>query len=987
VTPGDAEPPWPESGSVLPGASRNAPDGEQWQRVRALFEDAVERDEGEWPDVLAAAPEEDRELLSRLLAADRSTEPLLDRSPDELAADVFSEEEPPPQRIGPYRILGILGRGGMGQVFRARHDEEPGAEDVAIKLLRRGMDSEDILRRFRAERQILARLTHPNIARLRDGGITTDGRPYVVMECVQGSPITTHCETHGLSLESRLRLFAEVCSGVEHAHAHGIVHRDLKPRNIVVSDGSGSPAGSTSARATVKLLDFGIAKVLEPDGMDLTVAHTHTGSRFMTLEYASPEQIRSGPLGPASDVYSLGVVLHELLTGRRPHDLAGLAPSEVERVICESPPKRLTSEGKGVPSALQAIILMALRKEPERRYGSAGELGDDVRRFLAGEAVRARGDSLPYRVRTFVRRRTVALALLAAVIGMSAGLGGFLLSRGGGAPPAGAAAALDQLAIAVLPFDYAGPEGQEYFADGLVDVVNAQLAGLPGLRVISPDRSAGRGGPAGTPREIATELGVEYLLAGSVSFDGTGDPSGRVVVESRLLRVADDSVVWSQAFEHTMVQFLAVQSVIAREVARALRLDGTDGAWAARGAVGTSDLEAYRLYLRGNDFIRFNEDEERLRLAEASYLAALARDSTFGEAWAKLSTVHTQLWFHRYDASGERLESAQQAAERALRNHPDLPETHYALAYYQYQGRGDLRQAQRYFEQALEFQPNHVRALFGLASVLRRQGRMEEALARFQELTVLEPLDANYVFSAAFTQQLLRNYPESERLYDDVMRRASDLPMLYFTRAHLALGQTGSVAEARRVLMEGAGAAVDNDHTRFLQANLDLMAGRYREALATTAAWRLEVLDAQALYTPVSWLRAAAYRGLGEADSARAQEQVALRILEARVDSHPEDARAHGALGRVYATLGRPDEAVRSAKRGKELTPLGRDAILAPFRMEDLAAVYVLNGQLEEAIAELESLLSVPGMLSPGHLRADPLWAPLLDHPRLPADR
>jgi len=952
----------------------------QWQRVRAIFENVVEHDESEWPALLAATPEGDRELLARLLAADRTTEPLLDRSPDELAADLLPGEEPLPQRIGAYRVLGFLGRGGMGQVIRARRDDLPDAEDVAIKLLRRGMDSEDVLRRFRAERQILARLTHPNIARLLDGGITPDGRPYVVMECVQGSSITTHCQSGELSLEARLRLFVEACSAVEHAHEHGIVHRDLKPRNIVVGE------GSTSAEGTVKLLDFGIAKVLEPDGLDLTVAHTHTGSRFMTLEYASPEQIRSGPLGPASDVYSLGVILHELLTGRRPHDLAGLGFSEMERVICETPPERPTSAGRSLPSALQAIVLMALRKEPERRYGSAGELGDDLRRFLGGEAVRARGDSLPYRVRAFARRRTVALALLVAAIGMSVGLGGFLLSRAGGPPLAGTAAALDQLAIAVLPFGYAGPEGQEYFADGLVDVVNAQLAGLPGLRVISPSRPEHREQDARPAGEIGSELGVEYLLAGSVNFEGSGEPSGRVVVESRLVRVADDSVIWSQAFEHTMVQFLAVQSIIAREVARALGLGGTDLAWAARGATGTADLEAYRFYLRGNDFLRFNEDEERLRLAEASYLAALARDSMFGEAWAKLSTVHTQLWFHRYDASEERLESARQAAEHALRNHPDLPETHYALAYYQYQGRGDLRQAQRYFEQALEFQPNHIRALFGLASVLRRQGRMEEALARFEELTLLEPLDANYVFSAAFTQQLLRNYPESERLYDDVMLRASDLPMLYFTRAHLALAQTGSVAEARRVLMEGAGAAVDNDHTRFLAANLDLMAGRYREVLATTAAWRLEVLDAQALYTPVSWLRAAAYRGLGEADRARAQEQVALRILEARVDSHPEDARAHGALGRVYATLGRPDEAVRSAMRGKELTPLGRDAVLAPFRMEDLAAVHVLNRQLDAALSELESLLSVPGTLSPRHLRADPLWAPLLGHPRFPAD-
>ena len=971
--------------SAAPGATGSgAPpypvDSERWRRVRTLFEDAVERDPREWPDLLSATPEGDRELLARLLAADQTSDPLLDHSPDQLATDLFSAEEPFPERLGPYWILRFLGRGGMGQVLLARRHDGSVDEDVAIKLIRRGMDSEDVLRRFRAEQEILSRLTHPNIAGLVDGGITTDGRPYFVMECVEGSPITTHCEENGLSMESRLRLFAAACSAVDHAHERGIVHRDLKPRNIVV--GKGDPP----TKGTVKLLDFGIAKVLEPGGMDLTLARTRTGFRLMTLEYASPEQIRSGPLGPASDVYSLGVILHELLTGRRPHDLAGLDLAEVECVICETPAARPRSEERSIPASLQAIVLKALRKEPERRYASAGELGDDIRRFLAGEAVRARGDSVRYRVRTFIRRRTVALALVLAAVGMSIGVGGMLLQRGGGAPPALAGADENPLTIAMLAFEDAGPEEEAYLADGLTDAVSAQLAGLPGLRIVPVSRSVPRTDTARTASDMGGELGVEYLLTGSVRFERPTDPSGRFVVVPRLIRVADDRVVWTRTFDHAMPHFFGLQAVIAREVAGALRVEVTDLAWAARGATGTADLDAYRFYLRGNDFIRFNEDEERLRLAESSYLAALDRDSTFGEAWAKLSTVHTQLWFHRYDASAERLEWAREAAERALRNHPDLPETYYALAYYQYQGRGDLRQAQRYFEQTLDIQPNHVRALFGLASVLRRQGRMEEALARFIELTILEPLDANYVFSVAFTQQLLRNYPESERLYEEVMRRASDLPMLYFARAHLKLGQTGSVTEARSVLLEGIGAAVDNDHTRFLRAKLDLMGGRFQDVLTTTDAWGIEVLDAQVLYIPVAWLRAAAYRGLGETDRARVEEQIALRLLEARVNADPQDARAHGALGRVYATLGRAEAAVESAARGTELTPLTRDAVIAPFRMEDLAAVHLLNGQFEEAIAALESILAVPGMFSPQHLRADPLWAPLLGHPGLPTD-
>ena len=960
-----------------------APDAEEaalFRRVRALFESAVERDEADWPGLLNAASADERALLAKLLAADRRSESLLDRSPDELAADLIPPGELVPERIGSYRIVRWLGRGGMGQVLLARGSDGACQREVAIKLVRRGMDSEDVLRRFRAEHRILATLSHPNIAELLDAGIADDGRPYFVMEFVPGSPIVSYCEAHGVSMEGRVRLFATACSAVEHAHGHGIVHRDLKPRNIMVA-ATASPDGGT-----VKLLDFGIAKVLDPDVLDLTMARTNTGSRMMSPEYASPEQMRGGPIGPASDVYSLGVVLYELLTGRRPLDLRGAAPADAERLVSNAPPVSFDGD-REVPAALQSIVRMALRKEPERRYASAGDLCDDVRRFLRGEAVHARGDSLGYRVGSYARRRTAGLALLVAMTGVVIGGAGFLTVRHGTAPTSGAAGAADPLAVAVLPFDYTGPEGQEYFAADLADVLNAHLAGLPALTVVTHGRAVTERAGDPTARDLGAELGVAYVIDGTARYERPTEPSGRVVVAPRLIRVADGAVVWTRTFDHTMVQFFALPAIIAREVGRSLRVEVTDAEWAARGAAATADLEAYRFYLRGNDFLRFNEDEQRLRLAEASYAEAVARDSTFAEAWAKLSATHTQMWFHRYDPSDERLARAREAAERALRLHADLPESYYALGLYLYQGQGDLRQAQRYFERALELQPNHVKGLLGLANVLRRQGRMEEALTYFERLTVLDPLDVNHTFSAAFTQQLLRNYDESERLYATVLQHGPDLPMLHVTLAHLRLARTGSIDEARSVLAQGAGAAVDNDLTRSVAVNLDLMSGRYREVLLRTAAWKMDVLDAQTGYVPVSWLRAAAYRGLGEPDSARVQEQIALRLLEERRGSHPGDARVHGALGRVYAALDRDAEAIESARRAVELMPRSRDAVLAPFRMQDLAAVYVMTGRNEDALSTLDSLLSIPGMLSVQHLRADPLWAPLREHPRFPAAR
>jgi eukaryotic-like serine/threonine-protein kinase len=542
------------------------------------------------------------------------------------------------------------------------------------------------------------------------------------------------------------------------------------------------------------------------------------------------------------------------------------------------------------PAALRSIVLMALRKEPERRYATAGELGDDVRRFITGEAVHARGDSIPYRVSAFVRRRSVGLALGVAAVAvmMAAVVGGaavtVLGSRGTSAPIAPAAASAP-VSIAVLPFDYTGPEGQEYFADGLAEVVHDQLATVQGLTVVAHSRAVQYRDAESTPQQIGAELGVTYVLAGSVRFERPTEPSGRVVVMPRLIRIADDSTVWDRTFDQTMVRFFALQSAVARDVSQALRLATDPAPTSSRAA--TADLEAYRFYLRGNDFFRFNEDEARLRLAESSYLEAVARDSTFAEAWAKLSATHTLLWFHHYDRSDERLDRAREAAERALRLHPGLPESYYALGMFLYQGRGDLHQAQRYFERALELQPNHANSLFGLAFVLRRQGRLEEALVYFEQLTVLDPLEANHLFSVAFTRQLLRHYEAAEPLYAAAMRHAADLPMFYAGWARLRLSRTGSVDEARSVLAQGAGASLDNDFSRYVAADLDLMSGRYREVLLQTTVWKTDVLDAQTLYVPVAWLRAAAYRGLGERDSARVHEQIALRLLEQRVASQP----------------------------------------------------------------------------------------------------
>src|SRR5881398_1411326 len=335
----------------------------------------------------------------------------------------FSDEEvgekseilSPGELIGSYRILREIGRGGMGAVYLAERADQEYEKQVAIKLIKPGMDTDAVLRHFRNERQILASFDHPNIARLFDGGTTEDGLPYFVMEYVEGLPINEYCAAHKISLVDRLKLFREVCAAVSYAHRHTVIHRDIKMSNILVtSDG------------TPKLLDFGIAKILQP-GAGPEALMTMTGVRPMTPEYASPEQVRGEPVTTASDVYSLGVVLYELLTGRSPYHFTSRSPSDVVREITNTEPPRpstvvsnnnqqseITNQ-KFLRGDLDNIVLMALRKEPERRYQSVEQFSEDIGRHLAARPVLARKDTIGYRAGKFVRRNKVATAAASSV--------------------------------------------------------------------------------------------------------------------------------------------------------------------------------------------------------------------------------------------------------------------------------------------------------------------------------------------------------------------------------------------------------------------------------------------------------------------------------------------------------------------------------------------------------------------------------------------
>jgi len=411
---------------------------DRWREVDVVFQEALERPADDRPSFLLRRCGDDttlRRAVEALLEANEEAEGFLERPVEDVCrlpwTEVFEATADPSEgtqareprdrtgeQIGPWRLARTIGRGGMATVYLAERADGLFDQQVAIKIIRRGLDTEDVIRRFLAERQILAGLRHSNIARLIGGGTTPDGLPYLVMEYVEGKHLTTYCDERAASLEERIRLFIEVCRGVHHAHQNLLVHRDLKPANILIT-----PEGQ------VKLLDFGIAKILDTaDGRSGTL----TGFQPLTPEYASPEQVRGEAVTTASDVYQLGLVLCELLSGRRPYEVRALSPARIERAITEASPTRpsgLVDEdaarrrGTGpvelhrrLRGDLDVITLKALRKEPGARYESVAALIRDLERHLEGLPIEARPASILYRARKLLRRRPWVAPAAAAVL-------------------------------------------------------------------------------------------------------------------------------------------------------------------------------------------------------------------------------------------------------------------------------------------------------------------------------------------------------------------------------------------------------------------------------------------------------------------------------------------------------------------------------------------------------------------------------------------
>ncbi len=753
---------------------------ERWQKIELIFQTAIDLTSAERQIFLQEQCQEDLQLKSeveKLLADSENAHSFiespvwtdsrfLNSSAKKVISDSLEEESKEFEhetligtQIGVYRLTKEIGRGGMGAVFLAERADGEFSQTVAIKLIKRGMDTDFIVRRFRHERQILATIEHPFIARLLDGGTTSEGMPYFVMEFIEGETIYNYCDNHRLNLTERLKIFQKICSAVEYAHEQKIIHRDIKPSNILVT-----------RHNEPKLLDFGIAKVLDPDLIHESVNPTASMMRLMTPDYASPEQVRGLEVTPSSDIYSLGILLYELLTGHRPYNFAGRALHEVSQVICEVAPKlpskiiakeeNLLPQYSGLngvfakvrstsPSDLQKqlsqnldnIVMKALAKETSERYSSVKEFSDDIARHLRGQNIEAK---------PFTQNSKLTNLPLQTPTAMKS--------------------------LAVLPFKFLNlvkteETGDKFLGVGLADALITRLSKVRSFVVRPTSSILPFNENLSDPIQSGKQLGVDFILDGNIK-----KANDRLRVTIQLLNVAENSTIWATSIDEVLADVFTLEDTLSNKVIEALLPQLTGSEREEISKRGTEIPEAFEHYLRGRYYFNtFTEDG--LAKAFVEFHNAISSDPNYSHAYTGIADYYIWLGIIGVLPPLECFQPAIKSATKAVEIDDKSSKAHATLGFALHAGNYDWGKAEHHLTRAIELNPNNATAYVWYSIVLFTEGRFSEGLEMARRGISLDPLTPFNQHNLGWGFYFARRYEEAEKQYKKVVQ---DFPNYVF---------------------------------------------------------------------------------------------------------------------------------------------------------------------------------------------------------------
>ena len=876
---------------------------------------------------------------------------------------------------------------------------------VVVKVLPPELAAGVSIDRFKREIALAARLQHPHIVPLLSAG-EMEGVPFFTMPFITGESLRARLARHGeLPVSESLRLLREIASALAYAHQNGVVHRDIKPENVLLAGGGSGDHAGPGRMATAMVADFGVAKAVataresgngnresehprDPSTPDsrfpIPDSFTSLGVALGTPAYMSPEQATADPrTDHRADLYAFGVLAYEILTGQTP--FGKRSPSELLAAHVTEAPRPITDVRPNLPPALAALVMRCLQKRPADRPQSAGEILQSLDEITTPSAGTAPTTALPAtatpqappppNLRVGGRRNVTATVIVIATIALVFGTAAVAIWRS--KSPTRVAVADDRAQrIAVLPFENLGDSADAYFADGITDAVRGKLTALPSLEVIARASSVQYRSTSKPPAEIARELGVRYLLTGTVRWAKGAGRASRVQVSPELVEVQPDGAAasrWQQPFDAEMADVFRVQGEIASRVAEAMRLTLGVADQARLVEVPTNDPVAYDAFLRAEAmFTAGATSSAEMRRIIAEYERAVGRDTTFVDAWARLAGARALLYANGVPTP-ELAKQAREAADRALRLAPTRAIGHRALASYYMNVERDPRRALTEVEAARAATPNDATVLSVLSGVYSAIGRFEDAVKSARAAERLDPRAMLPLQQLRTALSALRRYREVREVADREMALAPNLSSIE-DRVIVSLAE-GDLAGARHVLDSVSQRVNQDELVTYLAIYQDLgwvLDDARQQRLLSLGPEQFD--NDRAIWSIV---RAQVHGWRGDSALARVWGDTAAREFGSQVRANPDDAQRHAFYGLSLAYAGRRAEAVDEGQRGVGLLPVERDAVNGPYQVHLLARIYLLVGEREKALDLLEQLLARPYYLSPGWLRIDPTFASL----------
>jgi len=935
------------------------------QRIEAIFHSALKcatKDVGAFLDTACGGDDFLRRKVEALLSSDQQASDFIEKPPTAFAATVIEAQARETdsligRTIGHYKITQHLGSGGMGEVYVALDTKSE--RRAVLKLLPARFTSDpERIKRFQHEARALVALNHPNILTTYEIG-EEDSTYYIVSELVEGETLRQRLDRHRLELKDAIDATIQVASALASAHEASIIHRDIKPENIMLRrDGY------------VKVLDFGIAKLAEqelPSEIEpeeaLGLVATHVGSILGTVRYMSPEQARGEPVDHRTDIWSLGVVLYEMVTGYAP--FAGDTPKDVISAALTSEAAPIARHGTKVPFELREIISRALQKDREKRYGSMYEMLEALRILKRKLEFSAELEHAPFWLRWIRTSRGSILLLLVAALVASLPL---FWNR------SKSQETIRKSSIAVLPFENLSEEkSNAYFVDGIQDEILTRLSKIADLKVISRTSTQKYKSAPANLRDVAQQLGVSNILEGSVQ-----KTTDQVRISVQLINATNDSHLWAETYDRKLIDTFQVESDVAEKIAGVLEAKLTGKERASISSPGTDNLQAYEAYLHAVALRSSQSTEDRQRYIDFSR-RAVELDPQYAQAWSNLAIAEAN-WYLFPERNEAQKERTRVAAETALRLAPESAHAQTAIGTYYYYCLHDFDRALQNFEVARQLAPSDSKVIGSIALVKRRQGKMEEAIALQKQATELDPLNEATWIDRARSYSGIRKFAEARSTLDYALKIVPNNSDVLAQKAETYIA-AGDLPAAWQI-MKNLRFALNDISAGGTYVNLLIFQRRFDDAIAFISSAIEEKKDIAPIFLAV------AHAALGHLYWLKGQQdQAQVFLLRAEVEAKKLYRRDQGpllseTLMAIEAELGRRDEVQRFAQA--DLKVIGPDRWQLPYEKECIARAYITLGDLDHALPLLSDALKAPCVLplSPAHLRFDPLYDPWRKDPR-----